>query len=96
MDGADMTDSEPASGAQQAASLSRRRQRRADGLLLRRSDGLPSRRRDDEHGRQGRAPRDNFSVVLSENREISKMDLEIKRHRVSIWVVEAFRRKSAN
>ena len=35
--------SEPASGAEQAASLPRRRQRGADGVLLRRVDGVPTR-----------------------------------------------------
>ena len=42
-------------GAEQAASLPRRRQRRADGVLLRRRDGIQGRRRDDEHGRQAAA-----------------------------------------
>ena len=46
---------EPASRAEQAASLPRRRQRRADGVLLRRGDGVQGRRRDDEHGRQAAA-----------------------------------------
>ena len=47
--------SEPASGAEQAAPLSRRRQRRADRVLLRRRDGISRRRRDDEHRRQAAA-----------------------------------------
>ena len=44
-----------ASGAQPAAPLPRRRQRRADRDLLRRRDGVQGRRRDDEHGRQAAA-----------------------------------------
>jgi len=46
---------EPAPGAEPSAPLSRRRQCRADTVLLRRRDGIPRRCRDDEHRRQAPA-----------------------------------------